>query len=77
MTMTMYGQSLIQDKQTFLYIQNMPLEDAELAQLASKISSLTMRNMAVQRMGFTDAEVETLSDECREKQTELHQQNFD
>ena len=42
------------------------LTDAELAQLAPKISSVTMRNIALQRLGFTEPEVETLSDECRE-----------
>ena len=43
-----------------------PLEDAELACLAGKISSMMMRNMAVQRLGFTEDQVETLIDQCGE-----------
>ena len=42
------------------------LGDTELARLAPKISSMTMRNFAVQRLGLTEQEVETISDECRE-----------
>ena len=48
-----------------ILIQMKPLTDADLALLAPKISSVTMRNIAVQRLGISDAEVETLSDECR------------
>ena len=48
------------------YFQAEPLTDAELARLAPNISSMTMRNIAVQRLGFTEDQVETLVDECRE-----------
>ena len=43
-----------------------PLTDPELARLAPKISSVTMRNIAVKKLEFTEAQVETLNDECRE-----------
>ena len=43
-----------------------PLEDSELAQIAPNFSSMTMRNLAVQRLGFTEDQVKTLSDECGE-----------
>ena len=43
-----------------------PLTDAELARLAPKISSMTMRNIAVQQLEFSEEEVETLIDECRD-----------
>ena len=43
-----------------------PLTDAELARLAPKISSMTMRNIAVDRLEFSEEEVETLIDECRD-----------
>ena len=42
-----------------------PLTDAELARLAPKISSVTMQNIAVQRLGFTEDQVETSNDGCR------------
>ena len=41
-----------------------PLTDAELARLAPKISSVTMLNIAVQRLGFTDAQVKTIIHQC-------------
>ena len=43
-----------------------PLEDAELAQLAPKISFSSMKSIAIQRMGFTGAEISSLVSEHRE-----------
>ena len=43
-----------------------PLTDTELARLAPKISSVTMQNIAIQRLGFTKDQVETLNDGCWE-----------
>ena len=46
--------------------QTEELKDAELARLAPKISSMTMRNIAVQGFGFTGDEVETMIDQYHE-----------
>ena len=41
-----------------------PLTDTDLAQLAPKISSMKMRNIAVESLGFTEDQVETSIHEC-------------
>ena len=43
-----------------------PLEEAELAQLAPKVSVSSMKSIAIQRMGFTAAEISSLVSEYRE-----------
>ena len=43
-----------------------PLTDAELARLAPKISPRLMQSIAIKRLGFTEAKVESLEYECRE-----------
>ena len=56
------------------YLQLEPLTDAELARIASKISSMTMRNLAVQRLGLSQDQVDTMVDECRENKQSLNRQ---
>ena len=40
------------------------LTDGELARLAPKISSVNMQSIAVQQLGFTDAQVKTIIHQC-------------
>ena len=51
-----------------------PLTDADLARLAPKISFRSMQSIAIQRLGFTQAEVESLVDGCREDTEKFRRQ---
>ena len=51
-----------------------PLTDADLAQLAPKISFRSMQSIAIQRLGFTEAQVESLVDGCREDTEKFRRQ---
>ena len=45
-------------------LQMEPLTDAELARLAPKISSMTIRSIAVQRLEFTEDQIQTMIHQC-------------
>ena len=51
-----------------------PLEDGEIAQFAPKISFQSMQTIAIQRLGFSDAEVSSLVAECRENTEKFNRQ---
>ena len=50
------------------------LKDDELARLAPMISYQSMQSIALQRLGFTDAEISSLVAECRENTEKFNRQ---
>ena len=50
------------------------LEDDELSRLAPKISYQSMQSIAIQRLGFEDAEVSSLVAECHENTDKFNRQ---
>ena len=59
---------------TLPFYQSEPLNDGELARLGAKLSSMAMRSIAIQRLGFTEDQVSTTIDECKENKEAFKRQ---